>query len=177
MLLSAVLMGAEYDETWIIASARQAFDAQAVPQVIPVTTTGGLYLFIVGLTQDLPVSPLVQPRLLSLLSAVALFAVILRYLAPWTRHPVELRIILLTCLAAPGTVLLAGMGYGVMLASALFVTGMLVALKSERISVASAVLAGALIGAAIATRWTLIPAVPAILLWACLLYTSDAADE
>lgn len=166
-VLVAALMGAEYDEIWIAASARQAFDAEALTQVRSVTTTGGLYFWIVGLTHGLPVPPLMIPRLLSLLSAIALFYIIARQTALWTKSGIEQRIILVTCLAAPGTMLMAGMGYGILLATTLFIAGMFVALKSEKISPAQAILAGLLIGTAVATRWTLIPALPAILLWAC----------
>lgn len=166
-VLVITLIGVEYDEMWIIASARGGFDAEVLPDIRSVMTSGGLHFYLVGLTHWLPVHPLLVPRALSLISAIVLFYVILRQLAPWIQNGVEQRIVLVTCLAAPGTILMAGMGYGVMMATLLFLAGMSVALKSERISPSSAILAGVLIGAALATRWTLIPALPAILLWAC----------
>lgn len=165
--LVATLIGAEYDEMWITASARGAFDPDRLPDIRSVLTTGGLHFYFVGLTHGLPVHPLLIPRLLSLVSAIMLFWVIARHLTPWAQSGVERRIVLVTCVAAPGTMLMAGMGFAVMLATLLFLSGMLIALKSERVSPLSALLAGVLIGAALATRWTLIPALPAILLWAC----------
>ena len=104
---------------------------------------------------------------MSLICALVLFYVVLRHITSWAKTGMEQRIVMVTCLAAPGTMILAGMGYAVVMAMLLFMSGMLVALKSERISFLSALLGGVLIGTAIATRWPLLPALPAILLWAC----------
>ena len=162
-----VLMGAEYDEAWIVTSHRQAFDASAVAQVRPVATTGGLTFFLVGLTHGVPVSPLLIPRILSFLALLGLMLSILWAFGPHFRSGVERKIMLATCLAAPGTILIAGMGYGAVTATALFLTGLFVALRETRIPVMAALLGGVLIGLAIATRWTFLPAMPALLLWLC----------
>lgn len=174
--LCAALMGAEYDEAWIIASARQAFNPDAVPQVVPVTTTGGVHFLIVGLTQGLIDNPFVVPRLVSLAAMAGLFWLIARALAPLVPNPVERRILLVTCLAAPGTMLLAGMGYGIALATLMFVAGMLVGLGQARVGPLGALLAGGLIGLAIATRWNLIPALPAVLFWVAYSRENRAAN-
>ncbi len=166
MVLTALLMGAEFDEAWITASARQAYDNEAVPSVMPVTTTGGLHFLIVGATHWLPVSPLFVPRLLSLLSIVGLYIVLMRMLRSTIHSPLEYRLLAVTCVAAPGTVLLSGMGYAVVLAVALFLSGIVVVLRDDRIPLRDAAMAGILVGCAIATRWTLLPAVPALILCA-----------
>lgn len=166
MVLTAAFMGAEYDEAWIVASARQAFDANALPSVAPVTTSGGLHFLIIGVTHGLPISPLAVPRLMSLMSVVSLYIVILRTLRPMLHTSIEYRLLAVTCIAAPGTVLLSGMGYAVVMAMSLFLSGILVVLRNERISLQAAVIAGVLVGCAIANRWTLLPAVPALALCA-----------
>ena len=44
-ILSATLIGAEYDEIWILSSARQAFDPTPNPIMRAVTTSGGRISF------------------------------------------------------------------------------------------------------------------------------------
>lgn len=165
-LLCLGLMTAEYDEAWIIASARQAMDAGAIPQVEPVTTTGGIYFLLMSLSAKIDMDPVLLARSISFVSAVLLFGLIYRSLGRWYDSHTEKLIPLITCLAAPGTILLTGMGFGITLALLLFVAGMLVVTRGNRITLPQALLAGLLIGAAMATRWTLIPALPSLLLLA-----------
>lgn len=164
ILLVTVLVGAEYDEAWITASARQAFSLDAIPSVKAVTTSGGLHFLVVGLTHGLPVSPLVVPRLLSLIAIVSVYFLLLRALRPFIKAPIEHRIIAITCVAAPGTLLLAGMGYAIVVSTLLFLSGVIILLNNERITLTNALAAGGLVGCAVATRWTFIPALPALAL-------------
>lgn len=87
-----------------------------------------------------------------MLSVVWLLQAIMRAFGPLLRSGVKRRIFLVTCLAAPGTLLIAGMGCGVVLAAALFLAGLFVALRHPRISATSALLAGLPIGLALASR-------------------------
>lgn len=119
-----------------------------------------------GLTGWLPGNPLIPARILSFIAIVTLLVLVVRQLSATCATQTERLILAVTVIGAPGTLLIAGMGYGVALAMLLFLLGMLLGLREESIQVRTAALAGLLLGLAIATRWTLIPAMPAILLWA-----------
>lgn len=158
------LMTAEYDEAWVLASARQAFLPDALPQVEPVTTTGGIHFYIVGLLSYLPFDPLVSARLVSFVSVILLFALVYFQADRWFPSRTEKLIILATCAATPGTILLAGMGFAIPVAVLLFLAGVYILARNSRTTLTSAIVGGVLIGTALATRWPLIPALPCILL-------------
>ena len=158
------LITAEYDEAWIIASARQAFSDATHPQVPPVLTTGGLYFWLVGLTAAVDLDPLLVARSLSFASAILLIGLLYVHIGRWFTSFAERLIVIATCFAAPGTIMLAGLGFGIPLAVLLLIAGLLVLTFHERTSIAHAVIGGLLIGLAVATRWPLLPALPGILL-------------
>ena len=163
-----LFMTAEYDEAWIIASHRQVFAPGAIPPASPVLTTGGLHLLATGLVSALGLAPLPAMRMVSLLSVLALLALVWRVAGRWCEDAVERMIVAVACLAAPGTMLMAGMGYGVALATLLFAAGLALLLDAPRPALGRALMAGLLVGAACATRWTFLPALPALLLPALL---------
>jgi hypothetical protein len=163
-LLFMTFMTVEYDEAWIIASARQAFDPAAVPQVPQVMTTGGLHFLLLGFAQTFGVDPMLSARAVSFFCVVLLFVLIYRRVGDWCHSRVEKLIIVATCCAAPGTIAMAGMGYGVSLALLLFLAGLVTLVRDPQITLRSALLGGVLIGMALATRWTFLPALPVIAL-------------
>ncbi|MEO1362185.1 MAG: hypothetical protein AAFU86_00225 [Pseudomonadota bacterium] len=167
VLLSAAyifLITAEYDEAWIIASAQQAFSTDALPEVRPVLTTGGLYFLLVGVAAAVDLDPLLAARSLSFASALLLIALLYVHTGRWFASHTERLIVVATCFAAPGTIMLAGLGFGIPLAMCLLICGLLVLTLHDRTPVAHAVIGGVLIGLAVATRWPLLPALPGILL-------------
>ncbi len=158
-------MTAEYDEAWIAASGRQAFNALAVPQVKPVLTTGGVHFLFTGLVAQLDLPPILMARLFSLFCMVCLLWLSNRALRRWLPDRNERRIAVMTAIAAPGTFFMAGMGFGVVAATCLFFVGLILLGRRTTIELTDALLAGFFLGLAVSTRWVFIPVLPVVLLF------------
>lgn len=164
-VLCIFLMTAEYDEAWIAASGRQAFDGMAIPQVKPVLTMGGVHFFFTGMVSSLGLPPLLMARLFSLVSMIFLLLPTNRVLQRWLLDRTERLIVLTTAIAAPGTVFMAGMGYAVVPATCLFFVALVLLGRRDVIDPKNAILAGVFLGLAVSTRWIFVPVLPVILLF------------
>ena len=168
-LLAAALLAVEFDEAWIIASNLGVFHPDTVPEVRRVLTTGGVHLLVVGALGEPGAGAVALARGLSLLSLVLLLVLIERSTRRLIPDLCARLIVLLMVLATPGTVFLGAMGYGVMAAMLLMMSGMAFWMSWSGSNVVRILVAGGLVGVAFATRWTLLPLFPLVALAGILL--------
>ena len=120
---AAFLIGVEYDEAWIVAAHLGSFQPDALPDLPPVLTTGGLHMLIIGFFGTPGPGAIVLARGLSFASLALLLVLLERALRSWFADPTARLIVLAMVIATPGTLLLGGMGYGVVPATLVLLCG------------------------------------------------------
>ncbi len=163
-LSSFALIGIEYDEAWILASHISAFRAQAFAEVPHVVTTGGLHFFIIGAFGEAGEQVVVLARLISIASFFGSILLIERFIRNWVPDFPARMIIVLCLLATPGSLFLGAMGYAVTLASFLLIAGFVTWFSIKRMNFFGMLFAGLFFGLAFATRSTLLPVAPLLLI-------------
>lgn len=159
MVLSAFLIGVEHDEAWIIASHLEHLQTGTFPIVPRVVTTGGVHLFLIGLLGEPGSGAVYLARGVSFVSFCLLMLLAERVMRLWFPDPAPRLIVLLMILVTPGTLFLGGMGYGIVLATVLLLSGFFFwTAYTGQVWVRIAV-TGVLFGLAVATRWTFVPLV------------------
>ena len=163
-LASLFLISVEYDEAWIVASHLSAFHTQLVPDVDQVLTTGGLHFWLVGFFGEPGESAVMLPRIVSMVSLGLIILLIARFTRRWVPDFVARMIIIACVVATPGSIFMGSMSYGAALSLLLLMSGAVVWFSNlGRLPLRIAV-TGLLFGLALATRWTLVPVMPLLVL-------------
>ena len=168
-LSTMIFMTVEFDEAWIIASHVGLFQPDALPDVQRVLTTGGLHPLVIGTLGDPGGGAITVARVLSFASLLLVLLLVERVSRTWFPDLRARMIVLLMVLATPGTLFLGAMGYGVMTAMLLLLSGMSFWVFWPRSNRVRVLVTGTLLGLAFATRWTLLPLFPLLLLSGALL--------
>jgi len=167
-VLAARLLTMEADEAWILLSTAYLFGgAVPVTEVLgqPTATTGGLHLLLHGLLDRVTID-LFAHRLVSLAGAGALLLLVhaaLRRLGN-TRSRATMGTALFA--AVPGFVLQAGLATGEVLATLLLIAAAFYWVRRGAASMPAALVTGALLGLACATRVNGLVAIPALVAYA-----------
>lgn len=172
-LSSSFLISVEYDEAWIATSHYDRMSADSEHHIDRVLTTGGLHALIVGFLSDARSSAVEIARVVSLVSMGLLLLLVERLSRKWFPDFIARSIILVFVLGTPGSLILAGMGYGVVLAATLVVAGWVAWLEFKKVGMFELSAVGLVLGAALATRWTFLPLLPFLVLAGMALSNSD----
>lgn len=166
--LTIFLMTVEYDEAWIVASTGRLVNPALHPEVVTVFTTGGAYALIMGLAETFGLPLILTGRLLAFASLMGILHLIDRLAKTWFPSIEERLFVLVMALAAPGTLTLGAMAYGVAPATLAFLGAVAAweALAEKRML--RIAVAGILLGVAMATRLTFVPVLPVFLIWSLL---------
>lgn len=168
---TALLIGVEYDEAWIIAAHLGLFQPDALPDQPPVLTTGGPHMAIIGGLGDPGPMAVALARGLSLASLLLMLVLLERVLRRWFADQAARLIVVAMVIATPGTLLLGGMGYGVVPAMLFLLCGFFFWTGFNGNAWLRIAGTGLLCGLALATRWTFLPLVAPMLLAGALLAT------
>lgn len=169
-------MTVEYDEAWIAASTIRLINGDLYPEVVTVFTTGGLYTLVVGAASALGLPPIIVARLLAFASLAGVFVIIHRLAKNWFDLNEERRLVLLMAIAAPGTLTLGAMGYGIVPAMLAFLCAVLAWESYPDKTLKRIALTGLFLGLAMATRLTFVPVLPVFLIWSAANLQSPKAN-
>lgn len=167
-LSTIFLMTVEFDEAWILASTLRLVAPSAPPDVTTVYTTGGAYTLLLTPLAAIGIPIHLAGRLLSFLALLAIASMTYRLSAHWSQTTKSRLIIVAMIFAAPGTMILSGMAYGIVPATLLFLAAVHLWLMLPADDHRRWVGVGLLFGAAIATRVTFLPVLPLFVIWSLL---------
>ena len=164
-VLNIFLMTVEYDEAWILSAAQEIGNPESIPSVTPVFTTGGIFTLSVRFLSATGIPIHILGRLFSLLCFCGLLFLLYKFTWEWFASNTERLIVLTVAVAAPASIVLGSMSYGVMTATVCFFVGVYAWITLPERSSKRWLITGLAIGFAAATRATYVPLVPAIFLW------------
>jgi hypothetical protein len=167
-------MTIEFDEAWILGSTKELVTGlnHSGTHSVPTLTTGGLHSLVLGLTTYMGFPIWTTARFFSLLCFCGIILLLIGHgrREDWTLNGKAM--VLLLALAAPGSLILAGMGYGIVPGVFILLLSLWSWVDRKPGSWSRILITGFLLGLAVATRASLMPLIPAYVIWS-LFQTSD----
>ncbi len=162
--LSASLITVEFDEAWILSGSQRVASANLLPQPNTPITTGGVHMIVVAFATYFGAAPVAVARIMSIVSLILSLIIIDKILKRCKFDRIERLVVIAVSMSAPGTVLLGGMGFGVMPAFFFFLFSIYIWICNTDHNWKSVAIIGISLGISAATRWTFIPLIPTIIL-------------